>query len=192
MLESIQIKNFAIIDSLQLELDSGLSALTGETGAGKSILLDAIKLAAGDRADSDSLRGGAERGEIAVCFRIDELPEVQDWLADNELDADGECLIRRVLYSNGRSKAFINGSNATLTQLRELCDSLIDIHGQHEHQSLQQAQVQRQLLDAFVGDSELISRVSAHYREHRDLSERLQQLRSGSQERRHEPDPFVA
>ena len=127
MLESIQIKNFAIIDSLQLELESGLSALTGETGAGKSILLDAIKLAAGDRADSDSLRSGAERAEIAVCFRLEKLPRVRDWLSENELDADGECLIRRVLYRNGRSKAFINGSNATLVQLRQLCDMLIDI-----------------------------------------------------------------
>lgn len=183
MLESIQIRNFAIIDSLQLELESGLSALTGETGAGKSILLDAIKLAAGDRADSDSLRNGAERAEIAVCFRLEQSPRVRDWLSDNELDADGECLIRRVLYRNGRSKAFINGSNATLAQLRQLCDMLIDIHGQHEHQSLQQAPVQRQLLDAFIGDPDLIDRVRDSYRHYRDLRQRLQQLRSGSQER---------
>ena len=155
MLESIQVRNFAIIDSLQLELDTGMSALTGETGAGKSILLDAIKLVAGDRAESDYIRSGCEKAEISVCFQLDGCAIARDWLAEHEMSADGDCVLRRVLHANGRSKAFINGYNATLMQLRELCDCLIDIHGQHEHQSLQRAQVQRQLLDAFVGDSAL-------------------------------------
>ena len=137
VLDSIQITNFAIIDALQLEFDSGLSALTGETGAGKSILLDAIKLVAGDRAESDAIRSGADRGEISVCFSLHDADNANRWLADNEMSADGECVIRRVLYANGRSKAFINGYNATLMQLRALCDLLIDIHGQHEHHSLQ-------------------------------------------------------
>jgi len=183
VLDSIQIKNFAIIDSLQLEFESGLSALTGETGAGKSILLDAIKLAAGDRAESDGIRSGAERAEISVCFRLDDLEAANAWLESNEMSADGECLIRRVLYANGRSKAFINGYGATLMQLRSLCDMLIDIHGQHEHQSLQKSQVQRQLLDAFLGDPGLIAEVAQKYRDYRDLQQRLQQARSGSQER---------
>ena len=183
MLDSIQIKNFAIIDALQLEFENGLSALTGETGAGKSILLDAIKLAAGDRAETDSIRNGAERAEISVCFGLRDQEAACQWLLENEMAADGECVIRRVLHANGRSKAFINGYNATLVQLRTLCDMLIDIHGQHEHQSLQKPQVQRQLLDAFLGQPGLIAEVGTKYRVYRDQQRRLEQARSGSQER---------
>jgi DNA repair protein RecN (Recombination protein N) len=110
MLESIQIKNFAIIDSLDLEFDQGLTALTGETGAGKSILLDAIKLISGDRADSDNVKSGQDRAEINVCFDIQNHPKAQDWLQNNEMASDQECIIRRIVFANGRSKAFINGS----------------------------------------------------------------------------------
>jgi DNA repair protein RecN (Recombination protein N) len=183
VLESIQIKNFAIIDSLQLEFESGLSALTGETGAGKSILLDAIKLVAGDRAESDSIGSGSERAEISACFSLDDSEAVHKWLADNEMSAAGECLVRRVLHVNGRSKAFINGCNATLAQLRSLCDMLIDIHGQHEHQSLQRPQVQRQLLDAFLGEQNLLDEVAQKFADYRAIQERLRQAQSGSLER---------
>ena len=183
VLDSIQITNFAIIDSLQLEFDAGLSALTGETGAGKSILLDAIKLIAGDRAESDTIRSGCERAEISVCFRLNDADETHRWLADNEMSAAGECVIRRVLHANGRSKAFINGYNATLLQLRALCDMLIDIHGQHEHQSLQLPQVQRQLLDAFLGDRGLVDLVRQKFTAYRALQQRFEQLQSGSRER---------
>ncbi len=188
MLDSIQIRNFAIIDSLQLEFDSGLSALTGETGAGKSILLDAIKLVAGDRAESDFIRQGVERAEISVSFRLDDTPVVHKWLADQEMNADGECLVRRVLHANGRSKAFINGFNATLAQLRILCDMLIDIHGQHEHQSLQVPLVQRQLLDAFLGEHALLDEVRQKFDHYRTLEQRLQQAQSGSREREQRVD----
>jgi DNA repair protein RecN (Recombination protein N) len=183
MLDSIQITNFAIIDAVQLEFETGLSALTGETGAGKSILLDAIKLAAGDRAESDTIRSGCERAEISVCFRLSDADEAHSWLADNEMSAAGECVIRRVLHINGRSKAFINGYNATLIQLRTLCDLLIDIHGQHEHQSLQLPQVQRQLLDAFLGDRDLVDQVQQKFTDYRALQRRFQQAQSGSRER---------
>ncbi len=188
MLDSIQIRNFAIIDSLQLEFDSGLSALTGETGAGKSILLDAIKLVAGDRAESDFIRQGAERAEISVSFRLDDTPAVHKWLTDQEMNADGECLVRRVLHANGRSKAFINGFNATLAQLRTLCDMLIDIHGQHEHQSLQVPLVQRQLLDAFLGEHALLDEIRQKFDNYRDLEQRLQQAKSSSREREQRTD----
>ncbi|MDH3635864.1 MAG: DNA repair protein RecN [Gammaproteobacteria bacterium] len=183
MLESIQIENFAIIDSLQLEFDSGMSALTGETGAGKSILLDAIKLVAGDRAEADSIRQDCERAQISVSFNLDDAPAVDNWLANNEMNADGECMIRRVLHANGRSKAFINGFSATLAQLRTLCDMLIDIHGQHEHQSLQVPSVQRQLLDAFIGERNLLDEVREKFEIYRSLEQRLQQAQSGSRER---------
>lgn len=182
VLDSIQITNFAIIDSLQLEFESGLSALTGETGAGKSILLDAIKLVAGDRAESDAIRSGTERGEISVCFNLCDAESATNWLLDNEMDSAGECVIRRVLYANGRSKAFINGCHATLLQLRALCDLLIDIHGQHEHQSLQSPQVQRQLLDAFLGDRQLITQVEDKFAQLRTLEQRYEQMQNGSRE----------
>jgi len=183
MLDRIQIENFAIIDSLQLEFDAGLSALTGETGAGKSILLDAIKLVAGDRAEGDSIRRGSERAEISASFNLDDLPAVHKWLADNEMNADGECVIRRVLHASGRSKAFINGFGATLAQLRTLCDMLIDIHGQHEHQSLQVPMVQRQLLDAFIGERNLLEEVEQKFDLLRTLEQCLEQAQSGSRER---------
>lgn len=183
MLDSIQIRDFVIIDSLQLEFDSGLSALTGETGAGKSILLDAIKLVAGDRAESDFIRQGAERAEVSVSFRLEDTPAVHKWLVEQEMNADGECLVRRVLHVNGRSKAFINGFNATLAQLRTLCDMLVDIHGQHEHQSLQVPLVQRQLLDGFLGEQVLLDEVRRKFDNYRVLEQRLQQAQSGSRER---------
>ena len=188
MLESLQIKNFAIIDSLQLEFDDGMTALTGETGAGKSILLDALKLVAGDRAESDSIRNGEEKAEISAHFNLDACPAAQQWLVENEMQADGECLIRRLLMANGRSKAFINGSNATLVQLRQLCDQLIDIHGQHEHQSLQKPQVQRELLDAFIADSQLLKQLSDKHAGYRELERRLQQAQSGAQQREQRVD----
>ena len=118
-----------------------------------------------------------------MCFRLNDADEAHSWLADNEMSAAGECVIRRVLHVNGRSKAFINGYNATLMQLRALCDLLIDIHGQHEHQSLQLPQVQRQLLDAFLGDRSLIDQVRQKFADYQALQQRFEQAQSGSQER---------
>ncbi len=183
MLDSIQIKNFAIIDSLNLEFESGLSALTGETGAGKSIILDAIKLIAGDRAESDTVGSVSQQAEISVCFSLEQADPAHKWLADNEMKADGECVIRRLLLANGRSKAFVNGHSATLMQLRTLCDMLIDIHGQHEHQSLQLPQIQRQLLDAFLGEPGLIDQVQQKFAAFQDLQRNLKNAHSGARER---------
>ncbi len=183
MLESLHIRNFAIIDSLQLEFDRGLTALTGETGAGKSILLDALKLIAGDRADSETIRSGCDKAEISACFNLADCESARQWLAQNEMTADDECVIRRILSSGGRSKAFVNGASATLAQLRELCDLLIDIHGQHEHQSLQKNTVQRELLDAFVGESRLLEEVAHKHVTLRDLERQLQEAEAGAQAR---------
>ena len=184
MLESIQINNFAIIESLQLEFGCGMTALTGETGAGKSILIDAIKLISGDRADSDSIKSGEEKADISVCFNIaSDLQEVSDWLNQHSLESDGECIIRRVLYANGRSKAFINGFSTPLAQLRELTQMLVDIHGQHEHQSLQKPKVQLQLLDSYLGESTLIRDVQTRYEHWHSLKTRLADLKSGTHDR---------
>ncbi len=183
MLESIQIKNFAIIDGLNLELDPGLTALTGETGAGKSILLDAIKLVAGDRADSDTVKSGQDKADISVCFDITSLNEAQTWLRENELGSDEECIIRRVVQTNGRSKAFINGHSSTLTQLKDLSQLLIDLHGQHEHQSLQKPLIQQQLLDTYLGEPDLIEDVRKIFSDWKTLEQSLELIRSGSIER---------
>ncbi len=183
MLESIQISNFAIIDSLNLEFSRGLTALTGETGAGKSILLDAIKLIAGDRADSDSVKANQEKAEISVRFDLGDHIQARQWLQDNEMASDQECIIRRVVYANGRSKAFINGHNAPLSQLKSLTQFMVDIHGQQEHQSLQKTQVQRQLLDNYMGDHSLVVDVGQKFKEWQVIKNRLAQLKVGSIER---------
>ena len=188
MLESIQISNFAIIDSLNLEFDQGMTALTGETGAGKSILLDAIKLIAGDRADSDSVKANQEKAEISVRFNLGDHLQARKWLQDNEMASDQECIIRRVVFANGRSKAFINGHNAPLSQLKSLSQLMVDLHGQHEHQSLQKSQVQQQLLDSYMGDHKLTSHVRQKYGEWKQIKNRLAQLRMGSVERQQRID----
>jgi DNA repair protein RecN (Recombination protein N) len=183
MLESIQISNFAIIDSLNLEFNRGLTALTGETGAGKSILLDAIKLIAGDRADSDSVRANQEKAEISVRFDLGDHLQARKWLQDNEMASDHECIIRRVVFANGRSKAFINGHNAPLSQLRSLSQLMVDLHGQHEHQSLQKTQVQQQLLDSYMGDHKITGDVRQKYSDLQAIKKRLAQSEVGSIER---------
>lgn len=183
MLESIQIKNFAIIDSLELEFDQGLTALTGETGAGKSILLDAIKLISGDRADSDNVKSGQDRAEINVCFDIQHHPKAQDWLQNNEMTSDQECIIRRIVFANGRSKAFINGHNAPLSQLKSLTQMLVDLHGQHEHQSLQKSTIQQQLLDTYLNKPALIDSVKQTYSQWQQLQKQLNAVLDGSVER---------
>ncbi len=183
MLESIQISNFAIIDSLSLEFDRGLTALTGETGAGKSILLDAIKLITGDRADSDSVKANREKAEISVRFDLGDHMQARKWLQDNEMASDHECIIRRVVFANGRSKAFINGHNAPLSQLKSLSQLMLDLHGQHEHQSLLKSQVQQQLLDTYMGDHQLTRDVKQKYKDWQATKIRFEQLKLGSIER---------
>ena len=183
MLESIQISNFAIIDSLNLEFDRGLSALTGETGAGKSILLDAIKLISGDRAETDNVMANKEKAEICVSFDLGDHLLARKWLQDNEMASDHECIIRRVVFANGRSKAFINGHKAPLSQLKSLSQLMLDLHGQHEHQSLLKSRAQQQLLDTYMGDNQLTADVRQKYNDWQAIRNRLEQLKLGSIER---------
>ncbi len=183
MLESIQISNFAIIDSLNLEFDRGLSALTGETGAGKSILLDAIKLISGDRAETDNVMANKEKAEICVSFDLGDHLPARKWLQDNEMASDHECIIRRVVFANGRSKAFINGHKAPLSQLKSLSQLMLDLHGQHEHQSLLKPREQQQLLDTYMGDNQLTTDVRQKYNDWQAIRNRLEQLKLGSIER---------
>lgn len=188
MLESITISNFTIIDQSHIDFNTGMTALTGETGAGKSILLDAIKLVLGDRADTDCVKSGTEKADISVSFNLQQLPEAQQWLLQNEFHEDDECLIRRVIQSTGRSKAFINGTPASLTQLRQIGEMLVDLHGQHEHQSLQKSAVQLQLLDSSISKPELITQVKQLYNDLKALQKLRRQALDDSSEKQQRID----
>lgn len=182
MLKHLYIRNFAIIDELELDFNSGLTALTGETGAGKSILLGALNLVLGDRADNDSIKQEAEFAEIVAEFDIHQLDAVTTWLVSQELNVDEECILRRRISRDGRSRAYINGTPVNLQIIRELAEMLIDIHGQHEHQSIMKSAVQRQLLDDYASHSALLESVSNLYVELKLVEDQLQYLRQTSDE----------
>ncbi len=151
MLAHIQIHDYTIVDELDMELAGGMTVITGETGAGKSIMLDALGLCLGDRADPAAVRAGRDRAEISATFDISNIPAASRWLRDRELDAGDECILRRVITREGRSRAFINGNACTLQDCAQLGELLIDIHSQHAHQSLLRRDTQRQLLDDYAG-----------------------------------------
>ena len=166
MLKHLSIRNFAIVAAQDLDFQPGFTALTGETGAGKSILIDALALALGERAAPDLVRPGGDRVEIAAEFSIEALPALKNWLLDQALDGESESLLlRRVVDNTGRSRAFINGHVATLSQLREAGEYLVDVHGQHAHQSLLRGDAQRRLLDEHAGLSGQADAVTQAYRE---------------------------
>lgn len=177
MLRHLSIRDFAIIDTLELEFSTGFTVLTGETGAGKSILIDAIGLLLGDRADSSMVRSGASQAELAAEFSLDPAGPAVAWLREQALeDADQphSLLIRRVVSSEGRTRAFINGSAAPIGQLRELGESLLEIHGQHEHQRLVRNDAQRELLDEFGAHRDSLQAVAEAAAEHARIERRLQ------------------
>lgn len=183
MLSHIHIWNFAIVEQLDLALDSGLTVMTGETGAGKSILLDALGLALGDRAESSVIRNGADKAEVSVTFSTHDNPEAEVWLQERELASENECIIRRVVYRNSSSKAFINGVPSPVTALRELGEMLVDLHGQHEHQSLLKKELQRELLDDYAGHAELLATLRQHYQTWKTKKAEYDQLRQAQQDR---------
>jgi DNA repair protein RecN (Recombination protein N) len=184
VLRRLFIRDFAIVDRLELEFGAGFGALTGETGAGKSILVDALSLALGERADASVLRHGAGRAEVSAEFDVAPGGELDAWLRRNDfhgdIDADATCLLRRIVDAGGRSRATINGSPATLTQLREAGGFLADIHGQHAHHALLHAEAQRQLLDGQIGAQELAGEVAAKYRAWHALKEARQRAEQDS------------
>ena len=171
MLKFLSIRDFVIVSSLELDFSSGFTALTGETGAGKSILIDALSLALGERGDATMVRTGCERAEISAEFDVDQA--MQTWLEEQDLAGDdGVCLLRRVLDAGGRSRGFINGRGATLQQLREAGEQLLDIHGQHAHQSLLRPDAQRVLLDSYAGLGGEAAQVAALYKDWQTLQRR--------------------
>jgi DNA repair protein RecN (Recombination protein N) len=183
MLMNLQVRDFAIVDRIDIEFDAGMTVLTGETGAGKSILVDALGLVLGERGSAQLVRDGARRAEFSAGFDVTALPGASAWLEEQALDLDGECLLRRVIGADGRSRAFINGNAVPLSQLKALGEILLDIHGQHFHQSLGRRDVQRDLLDHFGGLLDDRAVVATHYIEWQTLAERLEKLLDAESER---------
>lgn len=187
MLQTIALRDFVIVDQLELDFAGGFTVLTGETGAGKSILLDALSLVLGERADSSQIREGAHRAEISALFRIDaeQVPHFNQWLDEQgfPLEEDGQSLLlKRTVESNGRSRAFINGSVATVTQLREAGDQLVDIHGQHAHQLLLKSGAQRELLDRHAGLLSLAAEVAQAFKTLSESRRKLEQAENAGQD----------
>lgn len=173
MLKFLGIRDFVIVDQMELEFVPGFTVLTGETGAGKSILIDALSLVLGERSDPSQIRNGCERADISAEFDTAGLPQMEDWLHENGFESDGNdssgCLMRRTVDIQGRSRGFINGRVATMQQLRAAGEKLVDIHGQHAHQSMLRSEAQRALLDEFAGSLELARTVKEAYDHWQDL-----------------------
>ena len=180
MLRHLTLSNFVIVDRLELEFLTGFGALTGETGAGKSILIDALALTLGERADAGVVRSGCDKAEVAATFDVSALPVVRDWLGSNDFNVDDELLLRRVVDVGGRSRAYINGSSATVQQLREVGEWLVDIHGQHTHQSLLRTDAQRQLLDAHAGLTGKVRELGTVFRSWREAEQNLRLANDGA------------
>ena len=184
MLVHLSVHNYAIVEHLDLELDSGMSVISGETGAGKSIMLDALGLCLGDRADSGVVRPGADKADILASFDLGDIPEARTWLAERDLDHDGPCILRRVITAEGRSRGYINGSPCPQGDLKALGELLIDIHSQHEHQSLLKAETHRRLLDEYAGSQELARQVLLAAQRWKQTRSELQRISSIGDEQR--------
>ncbi|MCZ3383907.1 DNA repair protein RecN [Kosakonia sp. SOY2] len=183
MLAQLTISNFAIVRELEIDFHSGMTAITGETGAGKSIAIDALGLCLGGRAEADMVRAGAPRADLCARFALKDTPAAQRWLEENQLEDGRECLLRRVISSDGRSRGFINGTAVPLSQLRELGQLLIQIHGQHAHQLLIKPEQQKNLLDGYAGEYALTQQMTEHYRAWHQSCRELAQHQQQSQER---------
>lgn len=184
MLVHLSIHNYAIVEHLDLELDAGMSAISGETGAGKSIMLDALGLCLGDRADSGVVRPGADKADLLASFDLIDIPEARTWLAERDLDNDGPCILRRVITAEGRSRGYINGSPCPQSDLKALGELLIDIHSQHEHQSLLKTDTHRRLLDEYAGSQELARQVQLAAQRWKQTRNELERISSVGDEQR--------
>ena len=183
MLTHIQIRDFVIIDTLELELGAGMTVLTGETGAGKSILVDALLLASGGRAGAEVVRHGAERAEVTATFTIKGNAAAAAWFKDQDLEHDDDCVLRRIITVDGRSRAYVNGQAIAIQALRQLGETLVDIHGQGEYQSLMKRAAQRQLLDQHGGHDDLLTATGNAWRELKALRDRQTEALNASQDR---------
>lgn len=184
MLTSLYVRQFAVVEKAEIAFGPGLTVVSGETGAGKSLLVDALMLLAGARADSGMVRAGSDRAELAAEFDLSSLPLAREWLQREELDEDGACQLRRVLRAEGSSRAWINGRPANARQLGEITELLVEIHGQHEHQALLSRNHQMALLDAYAGHDALLAQVRDRATQWRELGARVRRL-SGGEDRDH-------
>ena len=185
MLTSLYVRHFAVVEEADISFGPGLTVVSGETGAGKSLLVDALLLLAGARADSGMVRAGSDRAELIASFDLADLPDAQAWLKHEELDEDHSCQLRRVIRAEGSSRAWINGRPATAGQLGELATLLVEVHGQHEHQALLSRTHQLNLLDAQAGLEPLRAQVKAAADQWRDAGARIRQLSGGQDRERH-------
>lgn len=183
MLLQLSIQNFAIVKFLELELQGGMTCITGETGAGKSIAIDALGLCLGERAEASMVRPGADKSELSARFLLAGNPTARLWLEQHELADEEECLLRRVITAEGRSRAYINGTPVPLSQLKALGQQLINIHGQHAHQLLLKPEYQLTLLDAYAGHHELLSSTREQYQLWRQLQNEIQRLQQDKSQR---------
>lgn len=179
MLTSLYVRHFAVVEEAEITFGPGLTVVSGETGAGKSLMVDALMLLAGTRADSGMVRAGADRAELAAEFDLTELPEARAWLEREELDDDGHCQLRRVIRAEGSSRAWINGRPANASQLGELAALLVEIHGQHEHQALLSRGHQLALLDAYAGNEAALGEIRSLAAEWREVGARIRKLSGG-------------
>ncbi|MDX5327904.1 MAG: DNA repair protein RecN [Marinobacter sp.] len=182
MLTQLMVSNYAIAERVDLHFSKGMTALTGETGAGKSIVLDALSLAMGGRADAGAVRHGAKRADITASFDISRIPIARQWLEEHELDDKDDCILRRTISKDGRSKAFINGQPCPLSQLKDLGGLLMDIHSQHQHQSLLQKDTHRKLLDEFSSAEDLAEQTRDAWKAWHRTSQKLEQRRQNADE----------
>lgn len=188
MICSLSIRDLAVVKELDLDFRKGLTVLTGETGAGKSILLTALGLALGERADSSYIRPGAKKAEVTLEFDLADSHDAKQWLIESDLDEDQVCFIRRVVSGDGRSKAYINDRPVTLQFLHELSASLVEIHGQHAHLKLLQNIEQRRMLDDLAGNQEVLGKLGALFRKWKNTKTELDDLvdKAGAESQRAE------
>jgi len=182
MLTQLTVSNYAIAERVELQFNKGMTALTGETGAGKSIVLDALGLAMGGRADAGAVRHGAKRADITATFDVSDIPGAVAWLDQHELDDDNDCILRRVISKDGRSRAYINGQPCPLAHLKELGGLLMDIHSQHQHQSLLRKETHRKLLDEFAGIETLAADTRAAWKAWHQTRQRLTERQQNADE----------
>ena len=183
MLCQLSINNFAIVRFLELDFKAGMTSITGETGAGKSIAIDALGLCLGNRSDANTVRPGASKTEVSARFTLHDVPLAKRWLEDNDLDADDECILRRTINSDGRSRAYINSNPVPVTQLKAIGQLLIGIHGQHAHHAMLKSEHQLNLLDSYANHKILLDNVSASYLRCKQVENELKQLEQAQHER---------
>jgi DNA repair protein RecN (Recombination protein N) len=182
MISRLSVRHLAVVDDLEISFEDGMTSLTGETGAGKSLVVDALGLVLGDRADSKMVRHGCERAEISASFQLGNNPALKNWLVDQQLDEDDLCELRRTVTKDGRSRAFINGRSVSLSQLKAVSEHSIDIHGQHAHQSLLRPEVQKEIIDIVADNKPLLKELKAVYSQWQACGQKLNQLQQIRQE----------